>query len=65
MAKSFVAVLFGMQVDAGNIDIEKTVGAYLPQMHNSGYDKVKVKHVLQMSSGVGWYRTPYLWQYPE
>lgn len=54
MAKSFVSVLFGMEVDAGNIDIEKTVGFYLPEMQGSGYDKVKVKHVLQMSSGVKW-----------
>jgi len=54
MAKSFVSVLFGMQVDAGKIDIEKTVGFYLPEMQGSGYEKVKVKHVLQMSSGVKW-----------
>ncbi len=54
MAKSFVAVLFGMQVDAGKIDIEKTVGFYLPEMQGSGYEKVKIKHVLQMSSGVKW-----------
>ncbi|MGX9463064.1 serine hydrolase domain-containing protein [Shewanella sp. A14] len=54
MAKSFVSILFGMQVDAGNIDIEKTVGFYLPELAKSGYGKVKVKHVLQMSSGVKW-----------
>ncbi len=54
MAKSFVSILFGMEVDAGKIDIEKTVGFYLPQMQGSGYEKVKVKHVLQMSSGVKW-----------
>ncbi len=54
MAKSFVSVLFGMQVDAGNIDIEQTVSHYLPEMKGSGYENVKVKHVLQMSSGVKW-----------
>jgi CubicO group peptidase (beta-lactamase class C family) len=54
MAKSFVSILFGMQVDAGNIDIEKTVSFYLPELAKSGYAKVKVKHVLQMSSGVKW-----------
>ncbi|MGI2171961.1 serine hydrolase domain-containing protein [Shewanella sp. MF05960] len=54
MAKSFVSILFGMQVDAGNIDINKTVGFYLPELANSGYGNVKVKHVLQMSSGVKW-----------
>jgi CubicO group peptidase (beta-lactamase class C family) len=54
MATSFVSVLFGMQVDEGKINIENTVGFYLPEMEGSGYEKVKVKHVLQMSSGVKW-----------
>jgi CubicO group peptidase (beta-lactamase class C family) len=54
MAKSFVSVLFGMQVDAGKIDIEQPVDFYLPEMQGSGYENVKVKHVLQMSSGVKW-----------
>lgn len=54
MAKSFVSILFGMQVDAGKIDIEKSVDFYLPEMKNSGYENIKVKHVLQMSSGVKW-----------
>ncbi|QIR14592.1 serine hydrolase domain-containing protein [Shewanella aestuarii] len=54
MAKSFVSILFGMQVDAGKIDIEKSVEFYLPELAQSGYANVKVKHVLQMSSGVKW-----------
>jgi CubicO group peptidase (beta-lactamase class C family) len=54
MAKSFVSILFGMQVDAGKIDIEQPVDFYLPELANSGYAKVKVKQVLQMSSGVKW-----------
>jgi CubicO group peptidase (beta-lactamase class C family) len=54
MAKSFVSILFGMQVDEGKIDIEKSVDFYLPEMKGSGYENVKVKHVLQMSSGVKW-----------
>lgn len=54
MAKSFVSILFGMQVDAGKIDIEQTVDFYLPEFAHSGYANVKVKHVLQMSSGVKW-----------
>ena len=54
MAKSFVVMLFGIEVDAGKIDIEKPVGFYLPEMKGSGYENVKVKHVLQMSSGVQW-----------
>jgi CubicO group peptidase (beta-lactamase class C family) len=54
MAKSFVSILFGMQVDEGKINIENTVDFYLPEMKGSGYENVKVEHVLQMSSGVKW-----------
>jgi hypothetical protein len=32
-------------VDAGKIDIEKTVDFYLPELAKSGYANVKVKHV--------------------
>jgi len=54
MAKSFVSVLMGIQVDANKVDIEAPVDFYLPQLKGSGYEHVKVKHVLQMSSGVKW-----------
>ncbi len=52
-AKSFVSALFGIAVERGYIDsIEETVTDYLPEMRGSGYDKVRIKDVLQMSSGV-------------
>jgi CubicO group peptidase (beta-lactamase class C family) len=52
--KSFVSALFGIAVGEGDIpDIMAPVTDYLPELEGSGYDGVPIKHVLQMSSGVG------------
>lgn len=52
VAKSFLSSLFGIAVHDGQIDIEKAVTDYVPELKGSGYDGVRVKDVLQMSSGV-------------
>lgn len=53
MAKSFVSALFGIAMDEGYIkSIDQTVDEYLPELKGSGYDGVKIKDVLQMSTGV-------------
>lgn len=54
VTKSFVSALFGIAVGEGHIpDIEAPVTLYLPELAGSGYDGVRIKDVLQMSSGVG------------
>ena len=53
MAKSVVATLLGMAHDEGLFDLEKPVTDYLPQLKETGYDGVRIKDILQMSSGVG------------
>jgi len=54
MAKSVVSALFGIAISEGKIkSIEQTVTDYLPQFAGTGYDGVRIKDVLQMSSGVG------------
>lgn len=54
VSKSFVSALFGIAVAEGQIpDIMAPVTDYLPELAGSGYDGVPIKHVLQMSSGVG------------
>jgi CubicO group peptidase (beta-lactamase class C family) len=54
VSKSFVSALFGIAVEEGHIpDIMAPVTDYLPELEGSGYDGVPIKHVLQMSSGVG------------
>jgi len=54
MSKSVVSALFGIAIREGKIkSIEETVTDYLPEFAGTGYDKVRIKDVLQMSSGVG------------
>jgi len=54
MSKSVISALFGIAVYEGKINsIEQTVTDYLPEFAGTGYDNVRIKDVLQMSSGVG------------
>lgn len=55
MAKSFVSALVGIAVADGRItSIEEPVTKYVPELVGSGYDGVRIKDILQMSSGVRW-----------
>lgn len=54
MSKSVISALIGIAISEGKIrSIEETVTDYLPDFAGTGYDKVRIKDVLQMSSGVG------------
>lgn len=53
MAKSFVSALFGIAMEEGYIkSINQKVEEYVPELIGSGYEGVKIKDVLQMSTGV-------------
>ncbi len=53
IAKSFVSALVGIAIEEGHIkSIEETVTDYVPELIGSGYDGVRIKDILQMSSGV-------------
>lgn len=53
MSKSVVSALFGIAISEGLIgSIEESVTDYLPELMGSGYEGVRIKDVLQMSSGV-------------
>lgn len=55
VAKSFVSAALGIAVGDGLIrSIEEPVTLYLPELDGSAYDGVKIKDILQMSSGAGW-----------
>lgn len=55
VGKSFVSALFGIAIDEGLIASEHDmVIKYLPELKGTGYQKVSIKHCLQMSSGVQW-----------
>jgi CubicO group peptidase (beta-lactamase class C family) len=54
MSKSVISALFGIAISEGKIgSIEEKVTDYLPELTGTGYDDVRIKDVLQMSSGVG------------
>lgn len=53
VSKSFLSALFGIAIGEGDIkSIEQTVDEYCPELKGSGYEGVRIKDVLQMSSGV-------------
>ena len=55
VAKSFISTLVGIAVEEGHIEsIEQPVTAYLPDLAGSAYDGVRIKDILQMSSGAAW-----------
>lgn len=55
VAKSFISALIGIAVNQGHIrSIEEAITDYVPQLKNSAYDNVRIKDILQMSSGASW-----------
>jgi CubicO group peptidase (beta-lactamase class C family) len=55
VGKSFVSALIGIAVEEGHIEsIEDPITQYVPSLVGSAYDGVRIKDVLQMSSGARW-----------
>ena len=55
VGKSFVSALVGIAIGEGAISsIEDDVARYAPELKGSAYDGVRLKDVLQMSSGAKW-----------
>ena len=55
VAKSFISALVGIAVEEGHItSIEEPVTLYDPSLLGSAYDNVRIKDILQMSSGAQW-----------
>ena len=53
VAKSYISLLFGIAIQEGYLeDLYLNVDHYLPELKGSGYEGVKIKDVLEMSSGV-------------
>ena len=51
--RSYISALFGIALEDGHIgSVEDKVETYLPQFVGTGYEGVKIKDVLQMSTGV-------------
>ncbi len=55
VAKSFVSAAVGIAVEEGHItSIEEPITQYAPSLAGSAYDGVRIKDILQMSSGAAW-----------
>jgi CubicO group peptidase (beta-lactamase class C family) len=53
MAKSVNSILIGIAIDEGLIkSVDEPITNYLPDLKKNGFEKVTIKHLLQMTSGI-------------
>lgn len=53
MAKSVTSILIGCAIDEGLIkSVDDPITNYIPELKNNGFEKVTIKHLLQMTSGI-------------
>ena len=53
MAKSVTSILLGCAIDDGLIkSVDEPITHYIPELIKNGFDKVTIKHLLQMTSGI-------------
>jgi CubicO group peptidase (beta-lactamase class C family) len=53
MAKSVTSILMGCALDDGLIkSVEEPITNYIPELTKNGFQKVTIKHLLQMTSGI-------------
>lgn len=54
VAKSVTSMLVGAAIRDGYLTLDDPLIRYLPQLRNTAYDGVSIRHLLNMSSGVRW-----------
>jgi CubicO group peptidase (beta-lactamase class C family) len=55
MAKTFVSILIGIAIDEGKIkSVDEPVADFLPQFKEGMGQKLTIRHLLTMSSGLNW-----------
>jgi CubicO group peptidase (beta-lactamase class C family) len=53
MAKSVTSILIGCAIDEGLIkSVDEPITSYIPELKKNGLNKVTIKHLLQMTSGI-------------
>jgi CubicO group peptidase (beta-lactamase class C family) len=53
VAKAFTSSLIGLAIEDGYIQsVDEPITNYLPEMKKNGFEKVTIKHLLQMTSGI-------------
>lgn len=55
VGKSFLSTMIGIAIDDGLIEsVDAPITRYVPELVGSAYDGVRIKDILQMSSGARW-----------
>lgn len=55
VAKTVVSLLIGIAVEEGKIkSLDDKVAKYIPEFKSKGRDKITIRHLLQMASGLDW-----------
>src|SRR5204862_366716 len=54
VAKSIVGILVGVAVRDGLINLDDPVGKYIPEFNEGDNNKLKIRHLLTMTSGLNW-----------
>jgi CubicO group peptidase (beta-lactamase class C family) len=55
MGKSFMSTLIGIAIDKGDIkNVNQSVCEFIPEFCSEGKEKITIKHLLTMSSGLDW-----------
>lgn len=53
MAKSITSILIGCAIEDGFIQsVNDPIISYIPELRKSGFEKITIKHLLQMTSGI-------------
>lgn len=52
--KSALALVTGLAVSRGQLDLDTRVADLVPELAGTGYDAATLEHVLTMTTGVGW-----------
>ena len=53
VAKSILSILIGCAIDEGLIQsVNEPITNYIPELKKNGFEKVTIKHLLQMTSGI-------------
>lgn len=60
VAKSYTSALIGCAIDDGLIlNVNEPITKYIPEMTQNGFDKVTIRHLLQMTSGIAFNESYY------
>jgi len=62
IAKSFTSALVGIAIDEGYIQsVDDPITKYLPELRDSGFSSITIRHLLRMSSGIQYTDCGFLW----